>query len=124
MGFLPGNMANANTMHSTLKIAYETWDFDRTWGWDFPFMAMTDARVGDPELAIDILMMDHPKNRYQSNGWMTQGRTINPYLPANGGLLSATAMMIAGWEGNNSPLPGFPKNGKWQIKHEGMMKMP
>lgn len=52
-------------------------------------------------LAIDILLMDSPKNEYLPNGHNRQGdRADLPlYLPGNGGLLFAIAMMTAGWDG-------------------------
>ena len=42
----------------------QSWDWSSTWGWDYPLMAMTAARCGEPELAVDVLLMDVPKNRY------------------------------------------------------------
>jgi len=44
-------------------------------------------------------------------------------LPGNGGLLTAIAMMCAGWEGNTIINPGIPKDGKWKVKWEGFQKM-
>jgi hypothetical protein len=46
------------------------------------------------------------------------------YLPGNGGLLAVMALMTAGWDGNNTPTPGFPKDGKWNVKWEGIKPMP
>ena len=46
------------------------------------------------------------------------------YLPGNGALLTAVAMMCAGWDGCNQPLnPGFPKDGSWNVRWEGLQKM-
>jgi len=39
-------------------------------------------------------------------------------------LLTAVAMMAAGWDGSEGETPGFPKNGKWQVKWEGLKKIP
>jgi len=34
-------------------------------------------------------------------------------------------MMAGGWDGGpDSYAPGFPKNGKWNVKVEGFSKMP
>jgi hypothetical protein len=44
------------------------------------------------------------------------------YLPANGGWLSAVAMMAAGWDGNTAHAPGFPKD--WKVRYEGLQPMP
>ena len=55
-------------MRRTLRRVMETWQWDETWGWDYPLVAMTAARVGEPAIAIDALLMDTPKNRYHPNG--------------------------------------------------------
>ena len=40
-------------------------------------------------------------------------------------LLSAVAMMAAGWDGGpQRDAPGFPDNGKWKVRYEGLKKMP
>ena len=47
------------------------------------------------------------------------------YLPGNGGLLSAVAMMAAGWDGApDRPCPGFPRDGTWDVRYEGFKRMP
>lgn len=46
------------------------------------------------------------------------------YLPGNGGLPTAVAMMAAGWEGTETKAPGFPKDGNWIVNCEGIHKMP
>jgi len=51
------------------------------------------------------------------------GLTIR-YLPGNGGLLTAIAMMCAGYDGNKKMNPGIPKNGEWKVKTEGLHLMP
>jgi hypothetical protein len=33
-------------------------------------------------------------------------------------------MMCAGWDGCKVKNPGFPKNGQWKVKWEGLQKMP
>ena len=46
------------------------------------------------------------------------------YLPGNGALLTAIAMMCAGWDGCEEPLnPGFPKDGQWNVRWEGLHRM-
>jgi hypothetical protein len=32
--------------------------------------------------------------------------------------------MAAGWDGNETTNPGFPKDGKWNIRWENLQKMP
>lgn len=53
-----------------------------------------------------------------------QDDRLTIYLPGNGGLLAAIAMMCAGYDGCKIANPGFPKNGKWQVKWEGLYRMP
>ncbi|MBN2242527.1 MAG: glycoside hydrolase family 65 [Acidobacteria bacterium] len=125
LGMLPGDAADMETMRNTLKRVLESWDWQSTWGWDYPLMAMTAARVGEPESAIDALMMDAPKNRYLKNGHNYQDERLPVYLPGNGGLLTAVAMMAAGWEGApDVEAPGFPKDGNWMVKYEGLSPLP
>ena len=46
------------------------------------------------------------------------------YLPGNGGLLLAVGMMCAGWDGCEVKNPGFPKDGGWDVRWEGLKPMP
>ncbi len=126
LGLLPeSEMVDCETMRCTLHKIFDDWNWESTWGWDYPMLAMTTARVGEPELAIKALLMDTPKNTYLPNGHCYQRENLPTYLPANGGLLTAIAMMAAGWE--NAPegkAPGFPNDGAWEVRWEGLRKMP
>ncbi|SFL94045.1 hypothetical protein SAMN04487943_105183 [Gracilibacillus orientalis] len=120
LGILPGSLINKETMKNTLFKVKDEWQWDTAWGWDFPMCAMTAARVGETELAIDFLLMDAVKNTYLPNGHNYQRPGLTAYLPGNGGLLIAIAMMVAGWDDHTSgDYPGFPKNSKWNIEAEG-----
>lgn len=120
-GMLP-YQTNVDTTiaHRTLLKVWKTWAWERCWGWDFPWTAMAAARLGEPELAIDALLKDAgTKNHYDERGVCTGGPC--PYLPGNGGLLYAVAMMSAGWDGApDVNAPGFPKDGSWVVKWEGL----
>jgi hypothetical protein len=120
MGMLPGWRIDRDVMKNTLHQVLRTWQFETLWGWDFPMMAMCAARLGEPELAVEILMMDEQKNTYLANGHNFQDDALMVYLPGNGGLLAAVAMMAAGWEDapRESKAPGFPQNGLWTVHHE------
>jgi hypothetical protein len=107
-------------MKSTLKLVRQNWDWASTWGWDYPMAAMCAARCGEPELALDFLLLDVQKNTYLKSGHNYQNERLRIYLPGNGGLLSSIAMMCAGWDGNTTNNPGFPKNGKWKVKWENL----
>jgi protein-glucosylgalactosylhydroxylysine glucosidase len=126
LGFLPQTpLIDRETMNRTLDAVLKTWDWPSTWGWDYPMMAMTAARLSRPDDAINALMMDAPKNVYLPNGHNYQDKRLPLYLPGNGGLLAAVAMMAAGWDGApTKDAPGFPKNGKWKVHSEGLLPMP
>ncbi len=112
-------------MSNTFEEIMKDWNWQTTWGWDYPMLAMTAARLDKPEAAIDALFMDVQKNTYLVNGHNYQSPRLRIYLPGNGGLLTAVAMMAAGWD--NAPKranPGFPDNGKWKVKWEGLKLMP
>jgi hypothetical protein len=111
-------------MRRTLKRVLETWQWADTWGWDYPLVAMTAARLGEPELAVDALLMQTEKNRYHLNGHNYQRPGLTIYLPGNGGLLSAVAMMAAGWDGAPAgDAPGFPR-AKWRVRSERLHGLP
>ena len=121
LGVLPGEGVDRETMRRTLARVMKEWQWDKTWGWDFPMTAMTAARLGEPKIAVDALMMKAEKNRYLPNGHNWQRPNLPCYLPGNGGLLYAVAMMAAGWKGApNSRAPGFPSDGSWNVRTEGL----
>ncbi len=125
-GFVPATpLIDPNVMRRTLDQVLRTWDRPSTWGWDYPMLAMTAARVGEPQKAVDALFLESPKNRYLANGHNYQSARLPLYLPGNGGLLAAVAMMAAGWDGcSDRATPGFPDNGKWKVRWEGLRRMP
>ncbi|MEA3186464.1 MAG: hypothetical protein QOD99_294 [Chthoniobacter sp.] len=126
LGFLPGPGVDSETMRATLHKVLADWHWDDTWGWDCPMVAMTAARLGEPETAVSMLLRDTPKNGYRLNGHNPQAREDLPiYLPGNGALLAAVAMMAGGWDGTpGKDAPGFPKDGKWNVRAEGFAPMP
>lgn len=124
-GMLPNATVDREAMGRTLEAVLSSWNWESTWGWDFPLMAMTAARVGQPQRAVDALLMDVPKNTYLNNGHNYQNERLPIYLPGNGGLLMAVAMMAAGWD--QAPAvhaPGFPRDGTWQVRYEGLQRLP
>ena len=125
LGLLPGPGVDTNTMSNTLDWVWKNWNWPDTWGWDYPMLAMTAARLGEPERAIDALLLDTPKNHYALNGHVYQRPGLTIYLPANGGLLYAVAMMAAGWDGApKKNAPGFPDNGQWNVRWENLSPAP
>lgn len=125
LSFVPGPGVDLVTMRNTLDWIWQNWQWPDTWGWDYPLLAMTAARLGDPERAIDALLLDTPKNRYGINGHVYQRPGLSVYLPANGGLLYAVALMAAGWDGApQRHAPGFPDNGQWEVRWENLRRAP
>ena len=112
-------------MKQTLDWVMKHWNWATTWGWDYGMIAMCAARLGDPKTALKALLIDTQKNTYLKNGhnFQTVDR-LRIYLPGNGALLTAIAMMCAGWDGCQEPLnPGFPKDGTWNVRWEGLQRM-
>lgn len=125
-GLLNSPRVDKDYMRNTLHAVLAQWDWDKKiWGWDYPMIAMTAARLGETQTAIDILLADKTHNHYMNNGHVPQaGSELRVYLPANGALLAAVAMMLGGWEdGPTHNFPGFPEDGTWSIKAEGFAKL-
>ena len=125
MGVLPQNkLMSPEIMKNTFNWIWDNWNWGRTWGWDFPMTAMCAARLNMPDKAVDALLMDKRTNTYLVNGHNYQDERLRIYLPGNGGLLTAVAMMCAGWDGSQGTNPGFPNDGTWNVKWEGLSPMP
>ncbi|RYY24501.1 MAG: hypothetical protein EOP62_16755 [Sphingomonadales bacterium] len=148
-GMIPGARIDMETMRRTLRATERHWDLRQTWGWDFPVVAMTAARLGEPENAVDWLFRDLPNNKWGVSGMTPRvhlaeekqlvgaaaahagmgpdgpgyARAAETYFPSNGSLLLAVGMMAAGWDGSTGPAPGFPKQG-WKVRTEGIKPIP
>ena len=126
-GMLPPGSVSCDTIaaQKTLDWVMQNWNWATTWGWDYGMTAMAAARLGQPATALQALLIDTQKNTYLKNGhnFQTADR-LRIYLPGNGALLTAVAMMCAGWDGcpqvNN---PGFPQDGTWNVRWEGLQRM-
>jgi hypothetical protein len=153
LGVLPGLSVHKEYMSRSLDAVLRRWNRESLWGWDSPAMAMTAARLGRTRDAVDILLMETPKNTYRPNGHNPQlPRTDLPvYLPGNGALLLAIALMVGGWGQGEIPetqtgvplssagpkptavrssgsmhtcAPGFPDDGSWTVQAEGISPLP
>jgi hypothetical protein len=112
-GMLPETkLVNKRILASSLDTIMKKWNWKTCWGWDFPMLAMSAASVDRPEQAVDFLMMEAQKNRYLPNGHNYQDTRLSIYLPGNGGLLSAVAMMCTS--------DRFPHDGKWKVNWENL----
>ena len=125
VGILPMNkLIREDYMKNTLNWVWDNWNWGKTWGWDYPMTAMNATRLGEPEKAVGALLMDKRTNTYLVNGHNYQDSRLRCYLPGNGGLLTAVALMCAGWDGCEVENPGFPKDGTWNVRWEGLKPMP
>lgn len=122
LGVLSSERVDRKVMAATLEKVINVWDYKTLWGWDFAVMAMTAARLGKPDLAVDCLMMDTAKNHYVISGNNSQGtrKELPLYLPGNGSLLLAVAYMTAGSEEEPEHKPIFPDT--WLVEWEGIEK--
>jgi hypothetical protein len=126
LGQLPGDGVDRETMRRTLHAVLASWDWKtKIWGWDYPMIAMTAARLGEPEAAVGVLLKsDGPNNGYTQAGHNPNTK-LPVYLPGNGALLAAVAMMAGGWDGAPArPAPGFPADGSWVVRAEGFKPLP
>jgi len=125
LGMMPkAKLLDTFIMQNTFDWIWKNWSWNDTWGWDFPMVAMTATRLGMPDKAIDALLMPIQTNTYLNNGHNYQDGRLTIYLPGNGGLLAAIAMMCAGYDGCKIINPGIPKDGRWKVRWEGLKKMP
>lgn len=125
LGIMPeSRLVRKDIMTNTFHWIWDNWNWGKTWGWDYPMTAMCAARIGLPDKAVDALLMDRRTNTYLPNGHNYQDGRLRVYLPGNGGLLTAVAMMCAGWDGSKGKNPGFPDNGQWKLRWEGLHAMP
>ncbi|KAL0066413.1 hypothetical protein AAF712_006455 [Marasmius tenuissimus] len=120
-GWLPQtDTLDLDIAKSTAEKVWTHWNISNCWGWDFPMLAMSAARNGETETAIDWLL--DPLFIFDDVGMPVGGvRVPTPYFPGSGSLLYAVAMMAGGWDGSTEHAPGFPKDG-WNVRVEGISK--
>lgn len=123
-GILPlWDKIDPEIMRATMDTILQKWNWDATWGWDYPMTAMTAIRLLEPEKALEALLKDVQKNTYLVSGHNYQDGRLRLYLPGNGGFLSTIALMCAGWEGCTVENPGFPKDSNWDVRWENLSPM-
>ena len=127
LSFVPGPGIDTATMQNTFNWIWQNWNWPDTWGWDYPMMAMTAARLGDGGHAVDSLLLDTPEESLPGlNGHVYQRPGLTVYLPGKRGLVALTAaLMAAGWDGApKRNAPGFPDDGQWVVRWEGLRVAP
>lgn len=117
LGWLPGRDVDRNTMRRTFDRMRRDWDLRQTWGWDYPMLAMTAARLGAPEEAVDWLFFDARNNRFGSSG-MTPRVHLDAhaaaFVPVATGAGAAPAAASVGPDGpgyQRAAETYFPSNG-------------
>jgi hypothetical protein len=125
LGILSGNMVDRETMRRTLLAVIEKWNFETTWGMDYSMHAMTAARLGEGKLAVDALFTKGRGGVFLPNGISYCFEDLPAQFSGNCGLLIAVAMMAGGWDGAPpGNAPGFPSDGTWKVRSEGLVPMP
>lgn len=125
-GMLPAcRLFTEENMQKTLVRASENWGWrSNNWSWNYPTFIMNATRLLQPELAVRAATMDGHTDAVLPSGNNYRSETLRMYLPGNGGLLLAVGMMCAGWDGCTVENPGFPKDGTWDVRWEGILPMP
>ncbi|KAJ4398330.1 hypothetical protein N0V91_010306 [Didymella pomorum] len=123
-GILPDTPAvDSNVALRTANKVWDIWGDARIRGWGRPVLAINSARIGNPERAIyQLTAYDYWK--FDDAGFAIRGGdggTPPPFMPGNAGFLLAVAYCAAGWQ-DSQDTPGFPKDGSWDVKHEGLRK--
>ncbi|KAM5534759.1 hypothetical protein V8D89_011623 [Ganoderma adspersum] len=120
-GWLPQTAnVSLDLAKATAEKVWTSWNISNCWGWDFPMLAMSAARNGETEKAVEWLL--NPLFQFDDVGMPIGGvRVPTPYFPGSGALLYAVAMMAGGWDGSNVTAPGFPSHG-WKIRVEDISK--
>ncbi len=125
-GVLPYTpVIDLDKMEKTLLRANENWDWKNLQsGWNFPTLAMNATRLMHPEIALRAITVNDRADICLPGGNNYRSQRLRSYLPSNGGLLLAISLMCAGWDGCPVSNPGFPHDGTWDVRWEGLMPMP
>ena len=85
LGIYPDSrLINDTIMSNTLSWVMDNWNWNHTWGWDYPMTAMCAARLNRPDDAVSILLNKERTNTYLPNGHNFQDQRLRCYLPGNG----------------------------------------
>jgi hypothetical protein len=141
---------DSKIFNDTLAYSIAGWDWEGTWGWDYPLWAFSQMRLGwDSSSVVDMMLRNETKNFYVrakivlhhintsvnmpvltppalqwANGHDYETPSLPVYLPGNGGLLSSVAMMAGGFIGGDGKPTrvGFPES--WNARSEGFKAYP
>ncbi|WP_404415983.1 hypothetical protein [Brevundimonas vesicularis] len=118
-GFIPGERIDQAAMRRTFEAVEQNWDVRQTWGWDFPMMAMTAARLGEPEKAVDWLFAD-----LKNNQWGPTGMTPRVHLDEHADELVPISAGAGGVEmAVNPDGPGYRRAAETYFPSNGSLLM-
>ena len=130
LGYLPAtDKLDIETARRTFHAVHEQRGADGGWvSWQMGQGALTAARLGEPERAVAILGNTVAAARFMPSGYSRRPRDPEgavAYLPTNAAYLMAMGLMAGGWDGApKGPTPGFPKDGAWTVRAEGLLPLP
>lgn len=129
LGYLPKTpMIDEKVMAETFNSIYDKGGLRGFISWSLGKGALTAARLNEPDKAVSILANDRFGALFLKNGHVQRAKeplACPAYLPANSAFMAAAGLMAAGWDGApNINAPGFPQDGNWVVRVEGMNKLP
>jgi len=129
LGYHPQtSMVDKEIMKNTFSAILQRNGLSSFVSWSLGKAALTAARLGYQQTAVDIVCNDGPKSRFNKSGYVPrpkEGIGCPAYLPVNSSFLAAVGLMAAGWDDAPSiNAPGFPQDGTWKVKVENMQKLP
>lgn len=129
LGYLPQTpLVDKEIMRQTFNTILQRNGPNTFVSWSMGKGAMTAARLGDQQTAVNIVCNNSPEARFLNNGHVQRAKEplgVPAYLPVNSSFLAAVALMAAGWDGApNINAPGFPQDGTWNVRVEGLNKLP
>ena len=129
LGYLPQTpMVDQKIMQNTFQAIVKRNGIPSFVSWSLGKGALTAARLGDQQTAIDIVCNDAPNARFNKSGYVQRPKEAlgcPAYLPVNSSFLAAVGLMAAGWDnGPKINAPGFPQDGKWNVRVENLLKLP
>jgi hypothetical protein len=129
LGFMPKvAVVDAGILRRTFHEVTQRNGVNSWVSWAMGQGAMTAARLGEGGTAVAILTNPAPAARFMNNGHVRRPKEPDgcpAYLPVNAALLGAVGLMAAGWD-DAPPVaaPGFPQDGTWTVRAEGLNRMP
>lgn len=129
-GYLPETtMIDRETMRRTFHEVTARNGIERWNSWSMGQGALTAARLGEPGTAVEILANNAAPARFMPSGYVRRPRDPDgavAYLPVNSAFLCAVGLMAGGWDAAPAGVnaPGFPQDGSWTVKAEGLNPLP